>query len=218
MDRYMYPSEWFSTPRQQGVRSEGQPEGDEAGTHSRSGVPLVPSQPSYGNLWLNPSHAGAPGTSVRDPAEAYLQTGWTMPAQPTTPYYGGHVLPTSNEPIPERDLRIVSGGSIIEADSVFDEESGMTFQDHPTARYVFPNDPAEQDRADLQHKIFRMYNGGALHRAPVGSPRNVLEVATGTGLWAIQYAAEHREHKSSSLTVSRVSFSVIFRNASLKAP
>lgn len=125
-----------------------------------------------------------------------------MPTQSATPYYDGHVLPASDEPIPERDLRIVSGGSIIEADSMFDEESGRTYQDHPTARYMFPNDPAEQDRADLQHKICRIYHGGALHRAPVGLPRNVLEIATGTGLWAIQYAAEHREHKSSPFTVS----------------
>lgn len=117
------------------------------------------------------------------------------------PYHAGNVLPASNGPIPERALRIVSGGSIIEEDSVVDEESGMTYRDHPTARYPFPNDPAEQDRADMQHKIFRMYNGGALHQAPVGSPRNVLEIASGTGLWAIQYATEHREYNPSPLAI-----------------
>jgi hypothetical protein len=119
-----------------------------------------------------------------------------MPTQSTTPYYYGYVLTASHGSIPEGALRIVSGGSIIEPDSVFDEESGRTYQNHPTARYLFPNDPEEQDRADLQHKVFRMYNGGALHRAPVGSPRNVLEIATGTGLWAIQYATEHRQYHS----------------------
>lgn len=203
MDRYMYPSEWLSSQRQREAEYQGQPEEDEAGTHSRSGVQLAPSHPSHGNLWLNPSNIGAPELSVRGPTMAYPQPGWTIPTQSATRYYNAHVLPASNEPIPERDLRIVSGGSIIEADSVFDEESGRTYHDHPTARYLFPNDPEEQDRADLQHKVFRMYNGGALHRAPVGSPRNVLEVATGTGIWAIQYAAEHREHKSSP-TVPRL--------------
>lgn len=197
MDRYMYPSEWLSTQRQRREEYQGQPEGNEAGTHSRSGVPLAPSHPAHGNLWLDPPNVGAPQSSVRGPAMTYPQPGWTLPTQSATRYYNSHVLPASNEPIPERDLRIVSGGSIIEADSIFDEESGRTYHDHPTARYLFPNDPEEQDRADLQHKVFRMYNGGALHRAPVGSPRNVLDVATGTGIWAIQYAAEHREHKPS---------------------
>lgn len=214
MDRYMYPSEWLSTQRQQGTEYQDQSEGDETGTHPRSGAPLAPSLPSYGNLWLNPPNVGAPGPSARLPAMVYPQAGWAMPEQSTTPYYSAHVLPASNEPIPERDLRIVSGGSIIEPDSVFDEESGMTFQDHPTARYMFPNDPAEQDRADLQHKIFRMYNGGALHRAPVGSPRNVLEIATGTGLWAIQYAAEHPGSKITGSDISRIQPSKIPDNCS----
>lgn len=197
MDRYMYPSEWLSTQRQRGSEYQGQPEGNEAGTQSRSGVPLAPSHPSHSDLWLNPSNVGAPGSSVHGPATGFPQPGWALPTQSATRYYNAHVLPASNEPIPERDLRIVSGGSIIEADSIFDEESGRTYHDHPTARYLFPNDPEEQDHADLQHKVLRMYHGGALHRAPVGSPRNVLDVATGTGIWAIQYAAEHREHKSS---------------------
>ena len=90
----------------------------------------------------------------------------------------------------------------------------MTYQDHPTARYLFPNDPEEQDRADLQHKLFRMYSGGSLHRAPVGSPRNVLEIATGTGLWAIQYANEHPGSKIIGTDVSRIQPSKIPDNCS----
>lgn len=125
MDRYIYPSEWLSTQRQQGTEYQGQPEGDEAGTHPRSGVPLAPSLSSYGNLWPNSPYLGAPGPPAPLPTMAYQQAGWAIPAQSTTPYYNAHVLPPSNEPIPERDLRIVSGGSIVEADSVVDEESGM---------------------------------------------------------------------------------------------
>ncbi|KAG8165789.1 hypothetical protein KVR01_004341 [Diaporthe batatas] len=107
-----------------------------------------------------------------------------------------------------------TGGSIIEPDSVFDEESGRTYQNHPTARYFFPNDPEEQDRADLQHKVFRMYNGGALYRAPVVSPRNVLEIATGTGIWAIQYSWEHPESRVTGTDISRIQPSRIPENCS----
>ncbi|POS68737.1 hypothetical protein DHEL01_v212869 [Diaporthe helianthi] len=89
---------------------------------------------------------------------------------------------------------------------VYDDESGRTYQNHPNARYLFPNDPEEQDRADLQHKIFRMYNGGAIYQAPVGTQRTVLEieVATGTDIWAIQYAVEHPESKVTGTDVSRI--------------
>lgn len=31
----------------------------------------------------------------------------------------------------------------------------------------------------------------ALHRAPVAQPRHVLDIATGTGIWAIQFARRH---------------------------
>lgn len=190
----MYPSEWLSTQRRRGEGYEGQQEAQEPGTHPRSGVPLGSSYPVGAGFWPNTSNIGASGTSFRDTATGYTQPEGTVPTQPVGPYYYGNVLSASHSSRPERALRIISGGSIIEPDSVFDEESGRTYQNHPTARYLFPNDPEEQDRADLQHKVFRMYNGGALYRAPVGSPRNVLEIATGTGIWAIQYATEHRQH------------------------
>lgn len=44
---------------------------------------------------------------------------------------------------------------------------------------------------DLQHKAFTIYLGGALYRAPIGRPEHVLDIATGTGIWAIKFAQEH---------------------------
>jgi hypothetical protein len=42
--------------------------------------------------------------------------------------------------------------------------------------------------ADLQHHLFVMSLRGALHLAPVKEGlRNVLDVATGTGVWAIEF-------------------------------
>lgn len=43
---------------------------------------------------------------------------------------------------------------------------------------------AEQDRLDLQHEIFRMLFDGWLALAPLTtSPKCVLDIATGTGVW-----------------------------------
>jgi cyclopropane fatty-acyl-phospholipid synthase-like methyltransferase len=55
-----------------------------------------------------------------------------------------------------------------------------------------PNDEAEQDRLDLHHHIFRLCLDGALLAGPVPSAvQRVLDVGTGTGIWAIDFADEH---------------------------
>ena len=51
-----------------------------------------------------------------------------------------------------------------------------------------PNDEAEQERLDLFHHIFLSLLGGKLYTAPLDNPQRVLDVGTGTGLWAIDFA------------------------------
>lgn len=51
---------------------------------------------------------------------------------------------------------------------------------------------AEQDRLDYQHKGFNGLLKGKLAWAPLTeSPRHVLDIATGTGIWAIKFAQRH---------------------------
>ncbi|KAF7597088.1 hypothetical protein BBP40_010562 [Aspergillus hancockii] len=55
-----------------------------------------------------------------------------------------------------------------------------------------PNDEPEQDRMDLVHHIYTLLLGGRLHFAPLNKNiERVLDVGTGTGLWAIDFADEH---------------------------
>lgn len=105
--------------------------------------------------------------------------------------FNGHILYASGHDVPEELMRVPTGTSVAEPGSVFDEENGRTYHNHHSGSYYFPNDAAEQDRLDLQHKIYRIFHDGALHRAPVQAPRHVLDVACGTGIWAIQYARQH---------------------------
>ncbi|EFY84551.1 S-adenosylmethionine-dependent methyltransferase [Metarhizium acridum CQMa 102] len=42
--------------------------------------------------------------------------------------------------------------------------------------------------ADLQHQMCKLILDGKLGLAPVPSPKHVLDVATGTGIWALEYA------------------------------
>ncbi|KAF2117101.1 S-adenosyl-L-methionine-dependent methyltransferase [Lophiotrema nucula] len=55
-----------------------------------------------------------------------------------------------------------------------------------SAEYYFPNDDEENDRLDLYHHIQTLRLDGELHLAPIGSnPQRVLDIGTGTGIWAI---------------------------------
>lgn len=42
-------------------------------------------------------------------------------------------------------------------------------------------------------KISKLVTNSALYRAPMRSPKNMLDIATGTGISAIQFAKEHPE-------------------------
>ncbi|KAF8851548.1 hypothetical protein BDZ45DRAFT_750574 [Acephala macrosclerotiorum] len=59
-------------------------------------------------------------------------------------------------------------------------------------QYPLPNDKQEQERLYLQHKGIQIAFRGNLRPAPLGdNPQNVLDVGTGTGIWAINFANEH---------------------------
>ncbi|KAL7964442.1 S-adenosyl-L-methionine-dependent methyltransferase [Trichoderma sp. SZMC 28014] len=53
--------------------------------------------------------------------------------------------------------------------------------------------PETSQQVDYQHNIMLHILGGRLGQAPVGSQAQVLDVATGTGIWAMQYAQQHPE-------------------------
>lgn len=56
-----------------------------------------------------------------------------------------------------------------------------------------PNDESEQDRLDLTHRMFTIVIGDKLYLAPIAKPTRVLDIGTGTGIWAIELGDEHPE-------------------------
>ena len=59
--------------------------------------------------------------------------------------------------------------------------------------YSLPNDGEEQDRQDLQHGMCLQIMDGRLAEAPIDreSPSHVLDIGTGTGIWAIEFAEQY---------------------------
>lgn len=71
-------------------------------------------------------------------------------------------------------------------------ENGRRYHSYREGHYVLPNDDQEQDRQDLLHHVRNLVLNGALYRAPIGaSSQRVLDLGTGTGIWAIDFADSH---------------------------
>ncbi|KAF1954055.1 S-adenosyl-L-methionine-dependent methyltransferase [Byssothecium circinans] len=75
------------------------------------------------------------------------------------------------------------------------EEYGRTYHGYKAGKYILPNDQLERDRLDLQHMIWLLLIDGGLHLAPIESPKRVLDIATGTGIWAMDFAEQNPESK-----------------------
>jgi hypothetical protein len=66
-------------------------------------------------------------------------------------------------------------------------ENGRRYHRFREGAYNFPNDETEQDREDMKHAMVVNLCGGQLHFAPIGeNPQNILDMGTGTGIWAIE--------------------------------
>ncbi|OTB01057.1 hypothetical protein M426DRAFT_26042 [Hypoxylon sp. CI-4A] len=70
-------------------------------------------------------------------------------------------------------------------------ENSRRYHKYNEGRYPFPNDDAEQEREDLQHAMVMLLCDGKLHYAPLQNPQSVLDIGTGTGIWAIDMGDEY---------------------------
>ena len=65
-------------------------------------------------------------------------------------------------------------------------ENGRRYHAFREGAYCFPNDEEEQDRMDIHHEMALKAIGGKLHLAPITNPGSILDIGTGTGIWAIE--------------------------------
>ncbi|KAK1700505.1 methyltransferase [Colletotrichum godetiae] len=89
----------------------------------------------------------------------------------------------------------------------FPRHFGRTYHAYRAGSYVFPNDPAEQERLDLQSLALTELFSGRLHFAPIavqGTPKRILDVGTGTGAWAMDMGDVYPEAKIVGIDLSPI--------------
>jgi SAM-dependent methyltransferase len=73
---------------------------------------------------------------------------------------------------------------------LFEKRNGRTYHHFRSDRqYVLPNDEPEKDRLDMQYWAIHEALEKQLIFAPIGNnPQNIIDIGTGTGIWAIDVA------------------------------
>ena len=82
--------------------------------------------------------------------------------------------------------------SLTSSITAYQHEHGRRYHAYQAGRYVLPNDEQEQERMDLQYHAIRLAFADALAFAPIGEkPAAILDVGTGTGIWAVDAADKY---------------------------
>ncbi|OTA86524.1 hypothetical protein M434DRAFT_399861 [Hypoxylon sp. CO27-5] len=81
-----------------------------------------------------------------------------------------------------------STGSLTESIYAYRVLHGRTYNAPKTSEYWAPNDEQQNEGLDLLHNSLLMLLGDKLFLAPIGdNPQRVLDLGTGTGIWAIDF-------------------------------
>lgn len=91
----------------------------------------------------------------------------------------------------ESELGSTTSTSIMSSIRDYEYANGRRYHAYKKGAYLLPNDETEQDRLDLLHHVFLLALNGQLFVSPLNNPQRILDVGTGTGIWAIDVADEY---------------------------
>ncbi|GAB1318250.1 Methyltransferase [Madurella fahalii] len=113
---------------------------------------------------------------------------------------------------------IPSLASITSSVLAYHEENGRRYHALSRGKYVLPNDTVENDRLDLQHEIMFRTLGGELALSPKGkeAANRVLDLGTGTGIWAMDYADLHPQSEVIGVDLSPIQPTFVPANCSFE--
>ncbi|KAK1756514.1 Trans-aconitate 2-methyltransferase [Echria macrotheca] len=88
--------------------------------------------------------------------------------------------------------------SLTESIYAYHEQYGRTYHAYHSGSYNMPNDMTELERMDNQYELTKIILDDRLFLAPINvirPPRKILDIATGTGRWAIEIGDKFPEAK-----------------------
>ncbi|KEY66307.1 hypothetical protein S7711_02769 [Stachybotrys chartarum IBT 7711] len=154
----------------------------------------------------------SPGGSPKSPPSAVSKSSPAAAAAPAAEHDAGQGLLHGDAVIEaggSDDDGEFSPAAFDAADSVYDDDgssrsdsaslrssilehsyvNGRRYHRYRHGRYPIPNDESEQNREDMLHTMMLEATDGRLFYAPIVShPQKVIDLGTGTGLWAIESA------------------------------
>ncbi|KAF5512179.1 Secondary metabolism regulator LAE1 [Colletotrichum aenigma] len=154
--------------------------------------PAIPSPPASIPSPPADPQPSRTGPSVRDPA-ADPQPGVAADTriEPNPDLDGGDDNDDADSAI---DAQSIVSSTASLSESIFDYRKlhGRTYQNSKTTEYWAPNDEQQNDGLDMIHNALLMILDDELFLAPIGdNPQRVLDVGTGTGIWAIDFADQY---------------------------
>lgn len=98
-----------------------------------------------------------------------------------------------------------STASLTESIFAYRKLHGRTYQQSKTTEYWAPNDDQQNDGLDIIHNMMLMVLDDKLFHAPIGSnPQRVLDIGTGTGVWAIDFADQYPSSEVTGTDISPI--------------
>jgi len=94
----------------------------------------------------------------------------------------------------------------------YEYENGRRYHAFKSGTYTLPNDEKEQDRLDVVHHMFTLMLSGRLHVAPLENPQRILDIGTGTGIWALDMADLYPEAEVIGVDLSPIQPGWVFPN------
>ncbi|KAI3558369.1 TAM domain methyltransferase [Colletotrichum abscissum] len=131
--------------------------------------------------------ASSPAEPVSDPAVSPAQGGVSIAAAPLEVDDNSS---TTDDASTIDDRISLYTASLTSSVVDYPEEYGRTYYAFRAGSYNFPNDEREMDRLDLTHTMIVKTIGNKFFLAPIKAEvtHRILDIGTGTGIWAIEIA------------------------------
>ncbi|KAL4803137.1 S-adenosyl-L-methionine-dependent methyltransferase [Aspergillus unguis] len=88
-------------------------------------------------------------------------------------------------------------------------EFGRRYHSYRDGAYWGPNDEVANAQQDVAHHMYLLTLDSKLHLAPLDNPQEILDVGTGTGIWAMDAADEYPSARVTGVDLSPIQPSLV---------